>query len=101
MLQSLTTNRKTHFWLLQTAGWFGWVLLFAVRDLYWSQPLERITLLLIDALAGFILTTALRYVYQAIWDRPVILRVILVLLASYITAAIWQPVKKVRPIRLL
>jgi two-component system LytT family sensor kinase len=93
MLQSLTTNRHAQFWLLQFAGWFGWMLLFAIRDLSWSQPLERITLVVIDAFAGFILTTALRYFYRAIWDRPVILRVILILLVSYIVAAIWQPIK--------
>jgi two-component system LytT family sensor kinase len=93
MLQSLTTNRHAQFWLLQTAGWSGWVLLFALRDLYWSQPLERISLLIIDAFAGFVLTTVLRYLYRGIWDRPVIFRVIVVLAASYIVAGIWQPIK--------
>jgi signal transduction histidine kinase len=93
MFESLTTKRHAQFWLLQTAGWSGWVLLFALRDLYWSQPLERISLLLIDALAGFVLTTVLRFVYRAIWDKPVIFRVTLVLLASYLVAGIWQPIK--------
>jgi len=49
--------------------------------------------LLIDALAGFLLTVGLRWVYRAIWDKPVVIRVVLVLLVSYIAAAIWQPIK--------
>ncbi|MCB1644388.1 MAG: histidine kinase [Pseudomonadales bacterium] len=92
-LSELSEARNLHFWTLQVIGWTGWVVLFAIRDFYWGQPFERIALLWVDAFAGFVLTTGLRYVYQAIWDRPVLTRVVLVLIFSYITAAIWQPIK--------
>jgi len=92
-LTNLPTNRHYQFWLLQTLGWTGWVLLFALRDLYWEQPMERITLLIIDAIAGFALTTGLRYVYQYVWERPVLVRLVVMLVASYVAAAIWQPIK--------
>lgn len=86
-------DRRVQFWGLQLLGWTGWVTLFAIRDLYWGQPLERTTLLIVDAIAGFLLTTSLRYFYLAIWERPVYQRIICILIGSYLMAAIWQPVK--------
>ncbi len=86
-------NIQYQFWVLQVVGWVGWVVLFAVRDFYWGQPADRIALLLVDASAGFALTTLLRYFYRAIWEAPVWKRVVAVLGGSYLTAAIWQPIK--------
>lgn len=86
-------SRDFQFWMLQLIGWTGWMTLFAIRDAYWGQPFERILLLFVDAVAGLMLTTGLRYIYRAVWDRPVYQRIITVLIASYAVAAIWQPVK--------
>ena len=69
------------------------MLLFAVRSFYWSGALEMSTILLVDAIVGLLLTTALRYVYRAVWESPLAVRVVTVLGASWVTAAIWQPVK--------
>jgi len=90
---ALVNNANAQFWLLQASGWSGWVALFWLRDLYFGQPLDRLNLLLIDALAGLLLTLGLRSVYRAIWDKSVLLSVMTVLIASYIAAAIWQPIK--------
>ncbi|MCB1694015.1 MAG: histidine kinase [Pseudomonadales bacterium] len=92
-LSDLSQSRDYQFWALQLAGWSGWVVLFALRDLYWGQPFERIMLLIVDAIAGLALTTGLRYVYRAIWEKPVLVRVVVTLVASYATAAVWQPIK--------
>jgi two-component system LytT family sensor kinase len=86
-------NKNYQFWGLQFLGWSGWVSLFFIRDVYWGQPFERILLLIVDAAAGYALTTALRYFYHAIWDKPVAVRIIGILAGSYLVAAIWQPVK--------
>lgn len=86
-------NRNFQFWALQLLGWTGWVTLFAIRDAYWGQPFERILLLIIDAIAGLLLTTILRYIYRWVWDRSIYQRVLTVLIASYAMAAIWQPIK--------
>ncbi|MEX2326534.1 MAG: histidine kinase [Pseudomonadales bacterium] len=91
--EGLAQNRNRQFWVLQILGWSGWVILFTIRDYYWNHPFERVTLLLVDATAGLVLTTLLRYVYRAIWERPVIVRVIVVLAVSYAAAAVWQPIK--------
>ncbi|MFN3237127.1 MAG: sensor histidine kinase [Pseudomonadales bacterium] len=87
-------NQSTNqFWGLQLLGWLGWVSLFFIRDVYWGQPFERISLLVVDAAAGFLLTTALRYFYHLIWEKPIYVRIIGILAGSYLVAAIWQPVK--------
>lgn len=90
---ALATDSNTQFWMLQLAAWTSWVVLFAIRDFYWGQPFERIALLIVDAIAGMALTTALRYLYRAVWDEAIWIRVAAVVVGSYVTAAIWQPVK--------
>ena len=74
-------------------GWTGWVVLFAIRDAYWGQPLERVLLLITDAMVGLVLTTFLREIYRWVWERSILQRVLTVLVASYLMAAIWQPIK--------
>ena len=92
-LSEIYQNRNYQFWTLQLLGWGGWMTLFALRDAYWGQSYERILLLAIDAVAGLILTTGLRYIYRAVWEWPVYHRVITVVIASYVMALIWQPIK--------
>ena len=58
-----------------------------------GQPLERISLLIVDALAGLLLSTVLRYIYRAVWEKPAYQRMLTVIIASYAMAAIWQPIK--------
>lgn len=89
----ISQNRHFQFWALQLLGWTGWVTLFAIRDAYWGQPFERIFLLIVDAIAGVMLTTGLRYIYRAVWNWPAIQRFVVVAIASYVMAAIWQPIK--------
>jgi len=91
--REIARNKDYQFWVLQVVGWTGWVVLFAIRDFYWGQSFGRISLLFVDAAAGLVLTTALRYFYRAIWDESVWLRIVAVFGGSYVMAAIWQPIK--------
>lgn len=86
-------QREYQFWLLQLIGWTGWMSMFAVRDMYWGQPLERIQLLLGDAIVGAMLTTILRYVYRYVWEKHWAVRVVAILVASGILAPLWQGFK--------
>ncbi len=90
---NLFNNPANQFWWLQLLGWTGWVSLFFIRDIYWGQPFERISLLVVDAAGGFLLTTALRYIYHMIWEKPIYFRIVAILVCSYLVAAIWQPIK--------
>jgi len=92
-LDKISASRDYQFWTLQVIGWSGWVVLFTLRDFYWSASFDRFPLLVIDALAGLGLTTLLRYAYRAVWEQPAAVRILVVIVASYLVAAIWQPVK--------
>lgn len=92
-LSDLLQDTRYQFWMLQLMGWTGWITLFAIRDVYWGQPFERVSLLVIDAIAGFFLTSMLRLFYQAIWEKSILIRIIGILAGSYMIAVIWQPIK--------
>tara|TARA_R110002110_G_scaffold405509_2_gene624699 strand:- start:445 stop:1548 length:1104 start_codon:yes stop_codon:yes gene_type:complete len=92
-VENLFQQKEYQFWGLQFLGWAGWISLFFIRDVYWGQPFERILLLVVDAAAGYLLTTGLRYFYHAIWEKPVTVRIIGILAGSYLVAATWQPIK--------
>lgn len=89
----LGRDRTYLFWALQLGGWTGWVVLFALRDVYWGQPLDNIILLWIDALVGMALTTGMALLYRAVWDQSLPARALTVVVGSYLFAAVWQPVK--------
>ncbi len=93
IIEKIAQNRHYQFWTLQFLGWMGWVTLFALRDAYWGRAFENMLLLFIDAFAGMVLTTMMRYVYQAVWERPIIVRVITVITVSGAIAPIWQAIK--------
>ena len=92
-LSDILQDTRYQFWALQLMGWTGWITLFAIRDVYWGQPLERVSLLVIDAIAGFFLTSLLRLFYQSIWEKSIATRIVGILVGSYLIAAIWQPIK--------
>jgi len=85
-------NRNIQFWMLHIAGWVGWVILFALRGLTTLGGIS-LSVLVVDASAGVIVTLPLRYLYRAVWDRSLVTRIIAVISASYLVALIWQPIK--------
>lgn len=93
IIETLSQNRNYQFWVLQFAGWMGWIILFTIRGLQFGDSAPHTYLLFLDALAGMLLTTGLRYIYHIVWNKSVITRVLTVLIASYAIAAIWQPIK--------
>ena len=54
------------FWLLQMAGWIGWMVVFGLRDAVWGQPVVFYLTLCLEAGAGFLLTCCLRLVYRKV-----------------------------------
>lgn len=93
LVERFSRDRNLQFWTLQVFGWTGWIVLFMARGIYWGDPLEMVGVLAVDALVGMALTTGLRYLYRAVWNSSILARVVTVLVASYVAAAIWQPVK--------
>lgn len=55
--------------------------------------LERVGVFLVDAVIGVALTTGLRYLYRAVWDQAVVLRVMAVVIGCWIASHAWHPIK--------
>ncbi|MFV0276087.1 MAG: sensor histidine kinase [Parahaliea sp.] len=90
--QQLTNDKRHLFWVLQAIGWSGWVFTYYLGvafwgkvpspDYYWYLPL--ITLI------GMGFSLCLRSLYRAMWDMPIVPRVIAIAVGSYVTGMLWM-----------
>ena len=87
---SLSQNRNRQFWLLQLLGWAGWGFGGALSWMYWDAPALELWLFAPSAVAGLLVSTGLRYAYRALWEQPPLLRIMAVMVLSYLGAGIWQ-----------
>jgi two-component system, LytTR family, sensor kinase len=93
-LYSLVDNKQKLFWLLQFSGWVGFALVnyigskvFEMRDIY-------VFVILLNSLAGFLMTTPLRFIYQKYWNSKPWILILIVFGSSYITGTLWSVVQK-------
>ncbi|WP_417665202.1 sensor histidine kinase [Pseudidiomarina sp.] len=90
--KTLLDDRNRFFWVLQAAGWSGYALVHYIGSLMHEMRDIYALILLLGAYAGFLLTVPLRYLYRRIWDASPWLLIIVVLAASYVSAALWAVV---------
>lgn len=85
-------NPSAQFWIFQLIGWSLWVVLLVLRDLSFV-PAEymssRAGVFAMDAFAGFVLSTGLRYGYRYVWDFSVPVRIVTVVLGALVASIIW------------
>ncbi|MDX1706496.1 sensor histidine kinase [Pseudidiomarina sp.] len=82
-------DRNRFFWLLQSAGWFGYALVHYIGSLMHEMRDIYILVIVLGAYAGLLLTLPLRHLYRRIWDSSPWLLILVVLVASYLSAAAW------------
>lgn len=90
----LQLTRDKQFWIFQLAGWGTWVLLLVIRDLTFVPAeylLQRAFMFVMDAMMGVALTTGLRYLYRAVWEKNLSSRFAVVFFGSLLAASVWQP----------
>jgi two-component system, LytTR family, sensor kinase len=93
---SSSSSREWQFWIFQLSGWGLWVLMLAMRDMTFvpsEYMLERISVFTVDALIGIALTTGLRYLYRAVWETVVVVKMLAVLLGCWVASQAWRPIK--------
>jgi two-component system LytT family sensor kinase len=74
MFRAFTENRRRFFWILQSSGWLAYVFLNYFQGRSYGATADYIYTSMLYAIAGFVLTLGLRYIYRAIWDfRPTLL----------------------------
>lgn len=91
--QKFIEDRNRFFWVLHTAGWFGFAtvhylgsLLHDLRDIF-------VVIIFLNAYAGWMLTVPLRYIYRKAWNINPAKLAVVVVIASYITGVVWQVIK--------
>jgi len=93
--KELIENRNRFFWLLQTAGWFGFALVQLLGSLLHDLRDIFVVVIFLNSYAGWLLTVPLRYVYRRAWNLAPIKMISVIILSSYITAVIWQVIKNI------
>jgi two-component system, LytTR family, sensor kinase len=84
-LDRLRSSREALFWMLHAAGWAAYAISQYFGALLYEKPVSYQQVIAIAAVAGFMLSLPLRYIYRRLWGLPP-RRIILGVLAScYVT----------------
>ena len=86
----LLRDRARLFWILNIAGWFGYVLTAYLGALAHEKPDSYIAVLAATAAVGFLLTVPMRWIYRRLWSKPPIVISISILLNCYVLALGWR-----------
>lgn len=85
-LEQLRTNRNALFWTLHAAGWGAYAVAQFFGALLIEKPFAYQLVIAIVAVAGFVLSMPMRYVYRPLIGRPLHTVVLTVLITSYVIA---------------
>ena len=85
-LEQFRTNRVVLFWGLQAAGWAAYGITQYFGALLYDKPASYARVIAVSALAGFVLSMPMRYIYRHLWNRPPRTMILGVLATCYITA---------------
>jgi signal transduction histidine kinase len=89
-LDDLRRNRDLLFWLLHSLGWSAYLITQYLGALLYQKPPEYVSVVLIAAASGFLLSAPLRWVYRWLWHRGPWVIVPLVLLCAWLVALAWR-----------
>ena len=85
-LEQFRTNRSVLFWGLHAAGWAAYGITQYFGALLYEKPASYARVIAVSAMAGFVLSMPMRYIYRRLWSRPPRIMILGVLATCYITA---------------
>ncbi len=85
-LEQFRKNRNVLFWTLHAAGWAAYGITQYVGGFFYPEASSYARVWLVAAVAGFVLSAPMRYIYRRLWARSPRTIVLGVLLTCYITA---------------
>jgi two-component system, LytTR family, sensor kinase len=85
-LEQFRSNRNVLFWSLHAAGWAAYGLTQYFGALLYEKPSSYARVIAVSAIAGFVLSMPMRYIYRHLWNRPTRIRIAGVLATCYVTA---------------
>ncbi len=80
------TNRSVLFWGLHAAGWAAYGITQYFGALLYEKPASYARVIAVSAIAGFILSMPMRYIYRRLWNRPPRTMILGVLATCYVIA---------------
>ena len=89
-LNELIRDRGRFFWILNIAGWSGYVLTAYLGALAHEKSDSYIAVIMATAAAGFLLTIPMRLFYQRLWERSQVTIGAGVIVSSYFLALGWR-----------
>lgn len=89
-LEHLVNNRQKLFWVLNIAGWIGYVATSYIGALFYEKPQTYFMLISAVALFGFVLSLGLRFVCRALWQSPPVTVALGTLASCYVLALLWR-----------
>ncbi|HEX8782578.1 MAG TPA: hypothetical protein VF764_04355, partial [Steroidobacteraceae bacterium] len=84
--EQIRSNRNVLFWSLHAAGWAAYGLTQYFGALLYEKPSSYARVIAVSAIAGFVLSMPMRYIYRRLWSRPPRARILGVLATCYVTA---------------
>lgn len=69
-INAIIFNRGRTFWLLQTLGWVGYLIVRVLNGLTTEGDLKTLPIYLTATITGFVITWFLRYVYREVRQQP-------------------------------
>jgi two-component system LytT family sensor kinase len=85
-LEQFRTNRNALFWTLHAAGWAAYGITQYVGGLFYPESSSYGPVFVLAAIAGFVLSAPMRYIYRRLWGQPPGVIVVGVLVTCYFTA---------------
>jgi two-component system, LytTR family, sensor kinase len=69
-LEQIRSNRNVLFWSLHAGGWAAYGLTQYIGAVFYDKPSSYARVIAVSALAGFVLSAPMRYIYRPLWNRP-------------------------------
>ena len=85
-LEQFRKNRNALFWTLHAAGWAAYGITQYIGGFFYAESSSYARVWLVAAVAGFVLSAPMRYIYRRLWGSPPRTIVFGVLITCYITA---------------
>jgi two-component system, LytTR family, sensor kinase len=91
-LENLRTNSNALFWTLHAGGWSTYGVTQYLGLLLYERPSSYGEVIFIAAVAGFLLSIPMRYIYRRLWGRPPRVFFLSVLIVCYSIALVLRVV---------
>jgi len=100
-LEKFRSNRNVLFWSLHAAGWGAYAVTQYFGALLYEKPSSYGQVILVAAIAGFILSMPMRFIYRRLWGQRPRVFFLSVLVTCYVTALALRTVINLAYVRIV